>query len=643
MNCIRKFIFLLSLTSLPVIGGDLFAQTGNKEIFSLSPVSVSGQESNMQTDANSNMRLGYCTTEYSVGLIAQISGSHSYHAAVQFPKEILNKYIGNKIDSIEFAIKPKRGNMAEIFVCTNLKDMVGTTLTKGVSFSYQEGWNKIKFNTPVTIKKDMNLYIGYVLHLNDGEDYDCLLFDKGAYSVPGKNWYGYDGQWFNNTAGINKNICIRAVISGNKVPDNDISLMKLSQADGGQYVEQNKPKRYTAYIQNNGKKHVNSISVVVSSKGVNTAEFMIDGLDVPNNEPQKIDLDNISIPVEGNYTATFTITKVNGVTDPDDSDNMAEDKGFSIKEGTGPVERTVLFEEFTSEGFDGCAKADSVYSKALENRNDIIRVKHHRNYQSHNDQFVIPEDADYTELYGNSNIFVPAVCVDRLIVSGLEDPGPAYFIDEEQMLNQFFNLAKGIYSFVSLGVEPTITDNNLEVKINGHAGTNEMPLQTDLRLVTWLVEDSIVSTQQAGKDRFIQNGVLRKVLSNSAWGDALDISGYDFKKTYSVALKPEWNVNNLRVVSFVGNYDPSSANRIVYNTAQALCKAPTGITHTGANNDNYIYIIGNSLFAADGYKLAGTYDLSGRSVPADNLSQGIYVVKVTDGNRVFTQKICIKK
>ena len=170
-----------------------------------------------------------------------------------------------------------------------------------------------------------------------------------------------------------------------------------------------------------------------------------------------------------------------------------------------------------------------------------------------------------------------------------------------------------------------------------------MPLQTDLRLVTWLVEDSIVSTQQAGKDRFIQNGVLRKVLSNSAWGDALDISSYDFEKTYSVALKPEWNVNNLRVVSFVGNYDPSSANRIVYNTAQTLCKAPTGITHTGANNDNYIYIIGNSLFAADGYKLAGTYDLSGRSVPADNLSQGIYVVKVTDGNRVFTQKICIKK
>ena len=41
---------------------------------------------------------------------------------------------------------------------------------------------------------------------------------KSRYAVTGRNWYGYDMNWFNNTAGIDKNICIRAVVSGNTVP-----------------------------------------------------------------------------------------------------------------------------------------------------------------------------------------------------------------------------------------------------------------------------------------------------------------------------------------------------------------------------------------------------------------------------------------
>ena len=39
MNSIRKFIFLLSLTSLSMIGGDLFAQTESDNLFQLTPLS----------------------------------------------------------------------------------------------------------------------------------------------------------------------------------------------------------------------------------------------------------------------------------------------------------------------------------------------------------------------------------------------------------------------------------------------------------------------------------------------------------------------------------------------------------------------------------------------------------------------------
>ncbi|GAB6976844.1 Omp28-related outer membrane protein [Prevotella falsenii] len=644
MNSIRKSIFLLSLASLPFTGGGLFAQTANENPFKLGQLLSSNQSLTAPTSGE-GMHIGYCTTEVSRGLIAQITGSHTYHAAAHYPPELLNKYVGDKIDAIEFAIKPKRGQRVEYFICTDLDYMKETTLAKGSSKTYTEGWNKMKFSNPVTIKKDMDLYIGYMLYLNDGEAYDCILFDESPYSVVGKNWYGYDGNWYNNTTGIDKNLCIRVAVSGDNIPNNDISLMKLTTEDGSEFVEQNMPKSYMAYIQNNGITPINSLTVTVSAKGVQSKEITLNGFNVPNNIPQQIILDNIPIPAEGNYTATFTVTKVNGTTDPDMSDNSKETKGFAIKEGTKPVERTVLFEEFSSEGYDECATADELYSNVLNPRKDVIRVKHHLDYKEHKDQFRIPQDTEYEQLYGKSKTFVPAIAADRIIVTGLEDPGPAYFIANEEEVAKFLDLAKSQYSFVTLKAEPQ-TDangNKLNVKISGHAGTNEMPLQTDLRLTTWLVEDSIKSTQQQGKDVFVQNGVIRAVLSGNAWGDALDISGYDFEKTYSVNIKPEWNVNNMRVVSFVSNYNADVAKRTVYNTTQAFCSSVSGITSHTYSPNNAFRVVNGSLIMSQGYQLVGIYDIAGRKVSTGQLGNGLYVVKATNGAKVITKKIHINR
>ena len=417
MNSIRKLFFLLSLTSLSMIGGDLFAQTESDNLFRLTPLSPSEREMAAPASGSENMHIGYCTIEPSRGLIAQITGEHTYHAAVYFPAELLDKYVGNKIDSIEFAIKPKRGRMVEYFICTDLKNPRESTLAQGSSTSYSEGWNKKKFPKSLTITKGMNLYIGYILYLNADEMYDCLLFDESPYSLTKKNWYGYDGNWFSNTAAIGKNICIRAVISGSNVPNNDISLIRLAPEDGGYYIEQNKPKSYIAYVQNNGTTPITSLSLSVTAKGVQSKEVTLNGYNIPNNVPQKIVLEDVSVPVEGNFVGTFTVTKVNDTTDPDMNDNAVSLRGYAMKEGTEPVERNVLFEEFTSEGYKECSVADSVYTKALAQCNNVIRVKHHLDYKSHQDQFRIAADKDYEALYGEAKIFVPAICIDRLAIT----------------------------------------------------------------------------------------------------------------------------------------------------------------------------------------------------------------------------------
>ena len=72
---------------------------------------------------------------------------------------------------------------------------------------------------------------------------------------------------------------------------------------------------------------------------------------------------------------------MNGATDPDVTDNSAEQKGFSMKEGTSPVERSVLFEEFTSEGYNDAQQTDEVYNEILGFARDVVRVKHHLDYK----------------------------------------------------------------------------------------------------------------------------------------------------------------------------------------------------------------------------------------------------------------------
>lgn len=631
MKSFRNSLFLLALTSLPLTGADLFAQS-----------------------ADDAMRLGYCTTEYSSGLILQDKkGPGVYQAAAYFTSDLLNKYEGDKITAVEFAIKPKRGSAAKVFVCNHINYMSTTTLGSGSTTEYSEGWNTVKLDKPVTIYKDMNLYVGYQLMLEEGEPFDCLLFDQSPYAVPNNNLYGFntgEDNWYDNTSGINKNVCVRAVVEGKNAPNNDISFIKIEPQNGSDYMTQNEPRSYYAYVQNNGKTPITSFTLTMNSKTASQtlkSEKTFEGLNILNNVPQKLKLDGIAIPAEGNVTTEFTISKVNGEKDPYPSDNTLSRPGYCIKEGSKAVARKVLFEEFVSEAYEGIPAADEMYASVFDERDDkgdFVWVKHHRNYKGVQDQFVIDED-DYEELYGKAKKpFVPAVCFDRLPISGMEDPGPAYFVDYEEQTNTILSAVKQEPSFVQLNIDNKLEGKKLNIKVSGHAGVCEMPMQDELRLTTWLVEDNIKSTEQEGAEgsSYVQDGVLRKVLSSSAWGDVLDITKYDFEKTYSVDLQDGWNVDNMRVVTFVSNFNTDALKRRVYNTQQLACTKTTGITNTTAEAQRPFFVVGGVVVANQGFRVVEVCDIAGRKVSAHNLGAGLYIVKATDGERVYTQKVIVK-
>lgn len=674
----RNKLFLLSIASLPLFGGDLFGMTGTPLM--PSPQAVITKATVTKKDAG--MRLGPSETYKSIGkyripvsqVEADTPASHTMCQAIRLPASLLNKYVGCKIDSIEVVLGArtgnglapddeavegvKRGNGLTAFVCKDLDKLIeGDVLTSVSTQDYASGYNKFKFNNSVTIEKDQDLYLGYYIILNPGENLDAVAFDDpivmGYSGEKGNSFLALDFRWQSNSSfpmAVNgqpyyMNAAIRGIASGDKFPDGDVGLISLSSGND-YYVECNSPATYQAKIRNYSPEIVKSMEFSVSVNGKESDNVVLNDLNVPSHEITTIDVPGVKINHEGNLDVKLTVKKVNGVDDSDVADNEMTSSSFAYREGGQILRRNVLLEQFTSEGYSEAEFVDESYKEFLADQSNVIWVKHHvKTKGGFIDQFVTDFEKKYVSLYGGASTFFPAACFDRMKFLGMEDPGPAYFVESNVAFEAMLGNVNMIPSFAELNVRPkhNEADNTITVKVNLNTQANVMPGQTDLRLTTWLVEDGIVSTEQKGvSGEYIQDGVIRAVLSEDVWGDKVDISSYSASKEYSIAVDPKWNLANMRVVSFLSNYDPSNKVYQLYNSRESKVQVSSGISSVVRTPDSMVTVTDGNVEAINGNTLVGVHDLSGRSFTGKNLPKGMYIVTVSDGKQQSAVKVVVK-
>lgn len=674
----RNKLFLLSIASLPLFGGDLFGMTGTPLM--PSPQAVITKATVTKKDAG--MRLGPSETYKSIGKycipVSQVEEdtpvSHTMCQAIRLPASLLNKYVGCKIDSIEVVLGArtgnglapddeavegvKRGNGLTAFVCKDLDKVIeGDVLTSVSTQDYASGYNKFKFNNSVTIEKDQDLYLGYYITLTPGENLDAVAFDDpivmGYSGEKGNSFFALDFYWQSNSSfptAVNgqpyyMNAAIRGIASGDKFPDGDVGLISLSSGND-YYVECNSPATYQAKIRNYSPETVKSMEFSVSVNGKESDNVVLNDLNVPSHEITTIDVPGVKINQEGNLDVKLTVKKVNGVDDSDVADNDMTSSSFAYREGGQILRRNVLLEQFTSEGYSEAEFVDESYKEFLADQSNVIWVKHHvKTKGGFVDQFVTDFEKKYVSLYGGASTFFPAACFDRMKFLGMEDPGPAYFVESNVAFEAMLGNVNLIPSFAELNVRPkhNEADNTITVKVNLNTQANVMPGQTDLRLTTWLVEDGIVSTEQKGvSGEYIQDGVIRAVLSEDVWGDKVDISSYSASKEYSIAVDPKWNLANMRVVSFLSNYDPSNKVYQLYNSRESKVQVSSGISSVVRTPDSMVTVTDGNVEAINGNTLVGVHDLSGRSFTGKNLPKGMYIVTVSDGKQQSAVKVVVK-
>ena len=678
MRTNRNKLFLLSIASLPLFGGDLFGMTGTPLM--PSPQAVITKATVTKKDAG--MRLGPSETYKSIGKycipVSQVEEdtpvSHTMCQAIRLPASLLNKYVGCKIDSIEVVLGArtgnglapddeavegvKRGNGLTAFVCKDLDKVIeGDVLTSVSTQDYASGYNKFKFNNSVTIEKDQDLYLGYYITLTPGENLDAVAFDDpivmGYSGEKGNSFIALDFYWQSNSSfptAVNgqpyyMNAAIRGIASGDKFPDGDVGLISISSGND-YYVECNSPATYQAKIRNYSPETVKSMEFSVSVNGKESDNVVLNDLNVPSHEITTIDVPGVKINHEGNLDVKLTVKKVNGVDDSDVADNDMTSSSFAYREGGQILRRNVLLEQFTSEGYSEAEFVDESYKEFLADQSNVIWVKHHvKTKGGFIDQFVTDFEKKYVSLYGGASTFFPAACFDRMKFLGMQDPGPAYFVESNVAFEAMLGNVNLIPSFAELNVRPkhNEADNTITVKVNLNTQANVMPGQTDLRLTTWLVEDGIVSTEQKGvSGEYIQDGVIRAVLSEDVWGDKVDISSYSASKEYSIAVDPKWNLANMRVVSFLSNYDPSNKVYQLYNSRESKVQVSSGISSVVRTPDSMVTVTDGNVEAINGNTLVGVHDLSGRSFTGKNLPKGMYIVTVSDGKQQSAVKVVVK-
>lgn len=654
MTLFRKSFIALSIAAMPFTA-DVMAQNAVENGFVFAKASAQAntilQQPLRAADADL-MTLGWCMDAWGQTMQVQRDATDTYahqvHVAAYFPKEVISKYKGDQVKYIDFAVEPKHGSMVTVFVTNDLKSE--TYLGSGTTTNWEEGWNRCELSNPYTITGTEGVYVGYMVWIGENESMNTCTYDNNLVGIDGHNYYGADGSW--NKLPVDQvpgNFRVRAIIEGDNKPNCDVSIEKLYSSDD--YIEQNKGSwNPSLAIRNYGKEHVTSLQVEAWVNGkmvstINTADDPDNDFEIREGELSTINLKGLTFPDQGTSNVTLKITKVNGKDDPDMSDNSIDHTIFCYAEDAKRYQHNVLVEQFTAEYYDQSPAADALYSNVLDSREDVVWVKHHTKYKGVQDKYTAEGETAYEALYGKSDRFVPAICSDRRIFVGANEPGPAYFIDNTDDMIGIVEGAKSVPAFVKLGVDvkKSADGQTLNAVVNGESSTAELQEQTDVRLTVWLVEDDITSTTQKGMTTYIQNGVLRKIVSET-WGDQIDLSTLAFSRSYEIPVSADWNVDNTRVVAFLSNYNATDITKCqVYQATQTKVNPNTAINDIDASEaPMVVYRDGKVDVVGTGYYVESVCDVAGREVSINNLTSGLYIVNVSNGKTSFAQKLYVK-
>ena len=528
-------------------------------------------------------------------------------AAMYIPGSKLRSLAGNDISVINVGLV-SRINVRDLHIWVR-KTLDGANLAVETVERPTTGWNEVRFAAPYVIEKDLDgLYIGYDYE-NAGSSHPVSFTGDGSEYV---SYLKINSSAWENMSQRGA-LSIEAVVTGSNLPQYDLAFVSgqiypnLSGAANSYIV--------AGELSNLALKDVKGFTLTVAVSGSSVAETHVDALVPQGGKGAFTATVETGSPLADEVT--LTISAVDGGQDANMTNNSVNARvGFP---------KNVLVEEFTTENCVNCPNAAEWFSNVLASdplyRTRVVPVCHHSAFGTD----WLTRDCD-TELLWLFNMggqsFAPAAMFDRhaAFKKGLnmDKYEPIVALRSQKDFEDCIRAELQESTHAMLGLQITDvreTEQGTEMDVAVRVLTDDAFSMTDPILVFYALEDHVDAVKQSGASgKFYHHHVIR--YDNGSYGEELQLDGNRFEKTYTVAFKPGWKMENVYFAAFITNHDTEDVNNNKVENAAALYIAdtPAGVAGVTAEEAREI----------------GRYDING--LLHTEAFKGLNIIVYSDGS-----------
>lgn len=563
------------------------------------------------------------------------SGSHTIGAYIKLTSTVLAPHINRQIEALRFYLGGDASNITgnvsvEIYTDPSAapvytEDFAMSTLSAGA-------WNNVTLAAPYTISGS-ELYVGYKF---TAPGY-IIGVDDGSAFVSGVNYYTYDNGAMSSWDGVSQtNLNIQAGVGGatasNDAGVSDIDMPQIILAGSHQV---------TATITNYGSTVLNSIDFNYKVDNGTTQTQALSGMNLATGQSATFTHNVDWNAVAGLHSLDVWISNFNGggADDIPANDHMIK----TVNVASQTTQNMPLYEEFTSSTCSPCASFNSnSFNTTFLNANTghYNLIKYQMNWPGNGDPYYTAEGGVRRAYYSVSG--VPTLFLEGSI-------GPDFFQNPSQ-LQPKLDEAYAASAYIDLTASYTIdaSSHDISVDVNWNAY-----LSGNYTLHCVVVEKTTTGNVGSNGETSFHN-VMMKMVPDANGTSIATAAGAFGSVQLSAALAgthvEDWN--DLEVVVFIQDdtnknvmqsakavLQTSGVQDVVFSKVRVYPNPSNGqisIDNAAGMQMQIIDVLGNIVYTNNNLAVSN-------NIALNNLSNGIYFVRLQKGNQTGLRKIVITK
>lgn len=633
---------LLSVLSLCFVATGLYGQEFKKMLSREMP----SREMSKMAQASESDELKWLTNAVESGRYYSFGAGQkaSFGAVAGLQTDKLFDYDGLQVSVIGVAVSETVSDVT-IFVMKGSSAATATEVASKKVDALSGGWNYVKLDAPLTIDASENLYVGYKMDVQESS-YPAMFDASGLDDSETEMSFAYlNGEYIDLATEPDfsdlGHPMIQVLVGGDESKLETVTFLSSSIF---KYWPKGSEVIPNIQFVNNSFGSVESVTVDYSVNGVTDTEKLEFSTPVGPNSLNIMSMPLPAIAITDDVDFSYVVTHVN------DKPILQSEESYKFYayDKQEAVERTLLMEKFYSQFCGYSPQGKEAIDEAIVGYEDrVARIYHHAGYRV--DLFTIDESIETAAEFGVN--YSPGTMGDRMWFDALGSNAFNAMQWTGDLIADFLQQD----GLASLKISDSYDVETRELTVNVSGNCIVTP---DNKKITVAVTHSNYSSFQSNAQNYKHDHFPILYLT-AAGGDDLQVNAdgsYDmtFKGVVPVSYnngngtivtgnKVTINLDELRIVAFISDsWDGADNDRYVLNSATkeaaTVGASVAGVELAGVN----VYGADSRIVVEGDYDTVKVFNASGMETGTENLSVGLYIVKVTADGQSIVKKVAVK-